>query len=75
MLGSPSLVLNFIMKSPAVDNTLSDLMDVGDTVFKASMRKRIFFVFSLVTSNIFSSFECISYYFYPMVRIFQSQLT
>ena len=56
MLRSLSLVLNFVMKSPAVDNTLSDSMDVDGIVFKASMRKRILFVFSPVTSNIFSSF-------------------
>ena len=56
MLLSLSLVLNFVIKSPAADNALSDSMDVDGNVFKASMRKRIFFVFSPVTSNIFSYF-------------------
>ena len=49
MLRSLSLVLNFVMKSPAAENALSDSIDVGGTVFKASMRKRILFVFSPVT--------------------------
>ena len=51
MLRSLSLVLNFVMKSPAAENALSDSIDVGGTVFKASMRKRILFVFSPVTSK------------------------
>ena len=55
MLRSLSLVLNFVMKSPAAENTLSDSIDVGGTVFKASMRKRILFVFSPVTSKMFST--------------------
>ena len=69
MLRSLSLVLNFVMKIPAAENALSDLIDVGGTVFKASIRKQILLVFSPVI------FECVSYYYYPMVRIFQSQLS
>ena len=56
MLRSQSVVLNFVMKSPAADNALSDAMDVDGTVFKASMRQQILFVFKPFTSNIFSSF-------------------
>ena len=56
MLRSLSLVLNFVMKSPAAENALSDSIDVGGTVFKASMRKRILFVFSPFTSKMLSSF-------------------
>ena len=39
--------LNFLMKSPAADNAVSDSMDVGDTVFKASMRKQIMYFLHL----------------------------
>ena len=56
MLRSLSHVLNIVIQSPAAENTLSDSMDVGGTVFNASMRKRIFIVFSTVTLNIFSYF-------------------
>ena len=33
MLRPLSLVLNFVMKSPAAKNAISDSMDVGGTVF------------------------------------------
>ena len=42
-----SLVLNFFMESSAEENALSDSMDVGGNVFKASMRTRILFVLHL----------------------------
>ena len=57
MLRSRSHVLNTVMKNPAVENALSDSMDVGGTVFKASMGKLILFVFPPVTSNMFSYFR------------------
>ena len=56
MLRSLSLVLNFVMKSPAAYNALSDSMYVDGNVFKASMRKQIVFVFSPVSLNILISF-------------------
>ena len=62
MLLSLSLVLNFVMKSPAADNALSDSMDVDGTVFKASMRNQIPRSFKVI-------FEGVSYFYYPMVRI------
>ena len=49
MLRSRNLVLSFVMKSPVAENTLSDSMDNGGTVFKAKIRKQIVFVFSPVT--------------------------
>ena len=39
MLRSLSLVLNFVMKSPAAENALTDLINVVGTVFKSSIRK------------------------------------
>ena len=53
MLRSLSLVLNFVMKSPAAENALSDSIDVGGTVFKASMRKtNIVCLFSSYLKNV-----------------------
>ena len=59
MLQSLSIVLNFVMERHAADNALSDSMDIDRTVFKASMRKGILFVFSPFTS-IFSSADTIT---------------
>ena len=60
MLRSLSLVLNFVMKSPAAENALSDSIDVGGTVFKASMRKRILCVFLQLPQKCSVLFEGVS---------------
>ena len=75
MMRSLSLVLNFVMISSAAEYALSDSMDVGGNVFKASMRKRIFFVFSPATQTFSVFFESVPYYYYPLVPIFQLLLT
>ena len=67
---SLSLVLNFVIISPAAENALSDSIDVGGTVFKASMRKRILFSLSTATQTFSVLFDGVSYYYYPMVQIF-----
>ena len=75
MLQSLNCFLKFVMISPAAENALSDSMDVGGTVFKSSKRKRTLFVFSQATQTCSVLLEGVSYYYYPMVQIFQLQLT